>query len=160
MIPNKIDISESYKEISKPILKSESYSNMIESIKNVTSSSLIGTKFIEKMDFNIPNIAMESSVKISNSFKELLKDYPVKIDIDIPNLEESLYQADISFSKPSEISSFLLENTDNAKPLTIEEAKTIDALIEVKDEHELFKVYEKSISEFKNNNELLFSYIF
>lgn len=160
MIPNSIDPSKITEELSKPILMSESYSNMIESIKNVTSSSLIGTKFIEKMDFNIPNIGMESSIKISNSFKELLKDYPVKIDIDMPSLEESLDRTDIFFSKPSEMTNFILDNTENAQPLTVEEAKTMDSLIEAKDENEIVEVYEKSIEKSGIDNKLLISYLF
>lgn len=160
MIQNNIDLSGLSKEISKPILMSESYSNMIESIKNVTSTSLIGTKFIEKMDFNIPNIGMESSLRISNSFKELLEDYPVKIDIDIPSLEESLDQTNINFSKPSEMTNFILQNTENAEPLTVEEAETIDFLIEAKDENEIVEVYEKSIEKSGIDNKLLISYLF
>lgn len=159
-IPNKIDLSQFSKEISKPILMSESYSNMIESIKNITSSSLIGTKLVERTNFKMPNIGMESSVKISNSFKELLKDYPVKIDIDMPSLEESLDRTDIFFSKPSEMTNFILDNTENAQPLTVEEAETIDSLMEAKDENEIVEVYEKSIEKSGIDNNLLISYLF
>lgn len=160
MISNNTEISNFTKEISKLLTMNESYTNMVESIKNITSNSLIGAKFFDKMDFNMPNIGMESSVKISNSFKELLKDYPVKIDIDIPSLEESLDRTDIFFSKPSEMTNFILDNTENAEPLSVEEAETIDSLMEAKDENEIVEVYEKSIEKSGIDNKLLISYLF
>lgn len=158
-IPNKIGLSEFSKEISKPITMSESYSNRIESIKNATSTSLISTKLIERTNFKMPNIGIESSVRISNSIRDLLKDYPVKIDIDIPSLEEYLDQTNINFSKPSEMTSFILDNTDNARSLTIEEAKTIDSITEAKDDNELIEAYDKGVKIFDGNVELLISYI-
>lgn len=147
------------KEISKLLTMNESYTNMVESIKNVTTNSLIGVKFFDKMDFNIPNIGMESSLKISNSFKELLKDYPVKIDIDLPSLEESLDKTNINFSKPSEMTNFILDNTEDAQPLTVEEAETIDSLLDAKDENEIVEVYEKILERFEIDNITLISYV-
>lgn len=160
MISNNTEISNFTKEISKLLTMNESYTNMVESIKNITSNSLIGAKFFDKMDFNMPNIGMESSVKISNSFKEILKNYPVKIDIDMPSLEESLDQTNINFSKPSEMTNFILENTENAELLTVDEAKTMDSLIEAKDENEIVDIYEKSIEKSGIDNKLLISYLF
>lgn len=159
-IPNKIDLSQFSKEISKPITMSESYSNTIESIKNATSTSLISTKLVERTKFKIPNIGMESSVKISNSLKDLLKTYPVKVDIDIQSLEKSLDKTDIFFSRPSEMTSFILDNTENAESLSVEEAETIDSLMEAKDENEIVEVYEKSIEKSGIDNKLLISYLF
>lgn len=157
--PVKVDTSEFSNEISKPILSSESYSNMIESIENRTSTSLISTKLIERTNFKIPNIRMESSVRISNSIKDLLKTNRVKVNVDIQSLEKSLDKRDIFFSKPSEMTSFILDNTENARSLTIEEAKTIDSIEEAKDDNELIEAYDKSVKIFEGNVELLISYI-
>lgn len=159
MLSTNTEISNFSKEISKLFTMNESYTNMVESIKNSTSNSLIGTKLIKKMDFNIPNIGMESSVRISNSFKELLKDYPVKIDIDIPSLEESIDQTNINFSKPSEMTNFILDNTENAQPLTVEEAETIDSLMKAKDENEIIEIHERILERFEIDNITLISYV-
>lgn len=159
MLSTNTEISNFSKEISKLFTMNESYTNMVESIKNSTSNSLIGTKLIKKMDFNIPNIGMESSVRISNSFKELLKDYPVKIDIDIPSLEESIDQTNINFSKPSEMTNFILDNTENAQPLTVEEAETIDSLMKAKDENEIVEIHERILERFEIDNITLISYV-
>lgn len=159
MISNNIDFSNFTKEISKSFIVDENYSNIVENIKNLTYSSLIGTKFIEKMDFNIPNIGMESSVRISNSLKELLRTYPVKIDINIPSLEESLDQTYVNFSKPSEMTIFILDNTENAESITVEEAEIIDSLIESKDENEIVEIHKKILERFEIDNIKLISYV-
>lgn len=100
---------------------------------------------------------MESSVRISKSIKEILKTYPVKIDIDISKLEESLDETNINISKPSEMANFILGNTENAKPLAAEETEIIDSQLAANDENEIVEA--QGVKVFEKNAELLIPYM-
>lgn len=117
------------------------------------------SKLSRKLDFTMPNIRLESSIKIKDSIIDTLETQPMEIDIDFNKLNSSLDKINIHFSKPSEVTGFILENTDNARPLTPEEAENIDSLAEVKNDNELLEIYDIGIKEYRNNYELLISYI-
>lgn len=117
-----------------------------------------GSKLSRKLDFTLPNIGLESSIKIKNSIIETLETQPMDIDIDFNKLDSSLNKINVNFSKPSEVTSFILKNTNNARPLTPREARNIDSLSEVKDDNELLDINDIRIKEYRTNYELLISY--
>lgn len=159
LMSNETRISEYTKDLSNSLVTSKHRSMISDSLKDVLSNVAINTKISEKIDFKIQNISENSGIRISDSINELLRAKPIKLDIDIQKFETSLDHTNVNFSKPSEMTSFILDNTDNARSLTVEEAKTIDSIAEAKDDNELIKAYDKGVKIFGGNVELLISYI-